>query len=252
MPLRRLLPLCCLCLVLGSTAEAGIILNTLDALGEGRPGWSGGLDAGFSASGGNTEVVSLRAGGRLLRRTEDDVWRLQGSAERSETGGVESARAVVGHLRQNHHLGGPLYSIAFAQVQHNPFQRLRSRWLFGAGGRWDLSTDARGAVSVGATHMVERERIRDEQGATTDQRLSAFLRLGRSLREGVTLDLVGFYQPLWSDFADARAMGIATLRVELTGSLSLQVGGNLDYDARPPAGVGKTDWQTTTGLGVRF
>jgi putative salt-induced outer membrane protein YdiY len=249
--IRRLLP-CVLCLVCAVAAHAGVILNTLEEVDYDRPGWAGGLDGSFSASGGNSEVTALQAGGRIVWRGASDVWRLQGSAARTESDGAETGRAVVGHLRQNHRLGGALHSILFAQLQHNPFQRLESRWLLGAGGRWDVFANEGGSVSMGATHMVEIERIDAVAGSTTDQRLSAFLRVGRTLREGVMLDLVGFYQPLWKDFADARAMGIVNLRIDLTGALSLRVGGNLDYDARPPAGVEKTDWQTTTGLGIRF
>jgi hypothetical protein len=38
----------------------------------------------------------------------------------------------------------------------------------------------------------------------------------------------------------------------LTGSLSLNVGGSLEYDSNPPEGVDTTDWKTTTGLSVKF
>ena len=122
----------------------------------------------------------------------------------------------------------------------------------GLGSRWDLKDNDSGIVSIGATHMVEIERIRGESTSETDQRLSAFLRIGRALNEHVNLDVATFFQPLWSDFSDRRAMAKATLVVSLTGSLSLRIGGGVDYDTRPPAGVETTDWRTSTGLGLKF
>lgn len=237
---------------LAAPATAGVILDTLAGSGLAEPGWSGALEGGFEATGGNTDLWSLSAGGRVLHRAERDLWRLQGRIERSETDGVETSRAVVGHLRHNHALGTDLHTVAFVQIQHNPFQRLKSRWLTGAGLRWDLRADDDGRLAVGATHMVEVERIEDIRGSDTDHRLSAFLHVGRRLSPTATLSGVFFVQPLWRDFSDRRAMGRLTLEVTLTASLTLQVGGNVEYDARPPAGVETTDWRTVTGLGFAF
>lgn len=250
---RTLIPALALLAALAAPAAAGVILDTLAGSGPAEPGWSGALEGGFEATGGNTELWTLNAGGRVLHRGGRDLWRLQGQIERTETDGVESSRAVVGHLRHNHALAGSaLHSIGFVQIQHNPFQRLESRWLTGAGLRWDLRADDDGRLSLGATHMVEVERIEGVDGSDTDHRLSAFLHVGRRLSPTAKLTGVVFVQPLWRDFSDRRAMGKLTLEVSLTESLTLQVGGNVEYDARPPAGVETTDWRTVTGLGMSF
>lgn len=250
--MRRTAILLTALLAAAPAARGGVILNTLEGAAAAAPGWSGGLEGSFEATGGNTDVVTLGGGGRMIRRGARDVWRLQGKLERSEADGVETARAVVGHLRHNHRLGGPLHSVAFVQIQHNPFQRLKSRWLTGLGARWDLRDDAHGRLAVGATHMVEVERIEDVAGSDTDHRLSAFLHASRPLSATTRLTAVGFLQPLWRDFSDRRAMGELTLEVALSGSLTLKTGGSVEYDARPPAGVDTTDWRTFTGLGFSF
>ena len=64
--------------------------------------------------------------------------------------------------------------------------------------------------------------------------------------------MTGFYQPAFADFSDARAVGLASLKVALTGRLSLRLGGRVEYDAEPAAGVEETDWKTRTGLEVGF
>lgn len=240
-------------LILSSVpGSAGVILNTLSGTGNQEPGWNGGVEGSFAASGGNSDRMTLSGGGRMVWQGENDVWRIQGQAERAESHSEEIARSVVGHLRQNHRLTGPMHSVAFVQIQHNPFQRLESRWLIGAGGRWDIYDDERGRLSLGATHMIEVERIDGMTGRETEQRLSAFLFVGRQLTEDAKLSGVCFFQPLWSAFEDRRAMANLDLDVSLTGSLSLLVGGSVEYDSDPPADVDTTDWKTTTGLGVRF
>ncbi len=233
-------------------ALAGVILNTVSGSGSPTPGWTGGLSGSFDASGGNSERMTLSGGGRIVWSDDNDVWRLQGQMERAESQSQEIARSVVGHLRQNHQLTGSLFSVTFVQLQHNPFQRLQSRWLFGAGGRWDIFDDEFGKFSVGVTHMLELERIDGVSGQETDHRLSAFVVVSRKVSDNSKLTGVSFVQPKWSEFSDRRAMGRLSLDVSLTGSLSLNVGGSLEYDSNPPEGVDTTDWKTTTGLSVKF
>ncbi len=233
-------------------AADAAILNTLQGFDDDAPGWSGGAEASFDRSGGNTDELALVVAARAQRLGARDRWRLQAALGQREVDGRETARARLVHLRHNHRLAGPLHSLAFVQLQNNRFQRLDWRWLWGAGLRWDLRADARGVVSLGAAHMLETEHVADTAGDRTSHRLSAFLHVGRPLRDGVRLDAAAFYQPRWSDFGDRRAMGRATLTVALTRTLSLKVGWSLEHDSRPPAGVARDDWGTSTGLSLDF
>lgn len=218
---------------------------------ENDPGWAGKLDAGFDASGGNTEETSLAAGARLQWRGETEMWRLLGSAKRTSTDGTETARALTAHLRHNHRLGGRWHTLAFVQVQENPFQRLESRWLAGAGLRWDaLQTDRR-RLSLGLAHMQEREKI-EEQDTEWNERASLFLNLGFQLRKGVTLSGLMFFQPLWNEPEDWRTMGDFALEVDLGAGLALVSGFSLEGDSRPAAQVEKVDWSTSTALRFKF
>ena len=66
-------------------------------------------------------------------------------------------------------------------------------------------------------------------------RLSVFLALGGSFaEERARMQLTAFYQPRWSELADARAIAQLGLEVELAGGLSLTVRGALQVDSRPP------------------
>ncbi len=143
-----------------------------------------------------------------------------------------------------------LSSVAFVQHQRNPFQRLETRFLFGLGARFDVIRETSWRLSLGATPMLELEKIKNQSGTDADSRISTFAVIDGRLNDLVTLQLTGFVQPRISDFGDLRAMTTGGVRVKLGGALSLTVASDVEIDTRPPARVKKTDWEVTTGLGI--
>ena len=239
-------------LILTPLAADAVIVNSLRGFSETEPGWSGGLGGALGGSGGNTEQSTLSADARLQWRGSADVWRLMGTAKRTSSGGTETARSVLGHLRHNHTLGGGWHTLAFVQLQENPFQRLNSRFLAGLGARLDIRREGAVHVSLGAADMIERERIDGQAGGDPYQRLSMFVSTVFSLREGVQIDALAFYQPKWSDMGDWRTYVNIALDVTLTGNVSLFTGLDLERDSSPPADVEATDWEMSTGLRIDF
>ncbi len=256
MQIPRIWTLIVLLLILNATsvvsARASVILNTLQGYNASEPGWSGRVDGLFSGSGGNTERIVFETGGRVQWQGEKQRYRLQVTGGYQESNGQETARNVVVHLRHNRRLNGRWSTVSFAQVQHNPFQRLRSRWLLGLGPRYDFKHDQDGIVALGVTPMLEIERLEDQAGHQTRGRLSVFLHTSRKLSAATKLDVVAFWQPLFSDLSASRAVGNLTLTVEVAGGVDLKVGAAVEDNARPPVGVERTDWSTFTGLGVSF
>jgi len=233
-------------------AGAGVILNTLESFGEPDPGWSGNLNGLFSGSGGNTESITFETGGRLQWQGDKQRVRLQVSGSYKENQGEETGRNVVAHLRHHRHLTERWAVVSFAQIQHNPFQHLNSRWLFGVGPRWDLARDDKGMLALGATPMLEIERIEGTNGHMARGRLSTFLHAARRLSDNTKLDAVAFWQPLFSDVTKSRMVGNLTLSVQVSGSIELKAGGAVEHNGHPPVGVEKTDWSTFTGLEFGF
>lgn len=249
---RRLIAGLVVVALLGPAPAAAVIVNTLSGYGS-DPGWSGQLEANASASGGNTELARFGGRARAQWLGGRHRFRLLASAQRTESDGTRIAESALLHLRHNRRLAARLQSLAFAQLQRNPFQRLSSRSLLGAGARVALVDDSRGQLGLGLAHMLELERIEDGGGdEELDHRLSSFLVGELELREGVSLGATVFAQPLWSDFGDLRATGELGLDVELTGRLSFQSSATLNHDSNPPAGVEETDWSLGTGLAYRF
>ncbi|MEN8008052.1 MAG: DUF481 domain-containing protein [Candidatus Krumholzibacteriota bacterium] len=228
------------------------IVNSLRGWSEDEQGWSGALAGSYGASGGNSPQSTFEGSGRVQLRSQANVWRLIGSGKRTTVHGVETKKSTLGHLRHNYLLSDRWATLAFLQVQRNPFQRLDSRFLAGLGGRWRAVKGESTLIYLGAAHMFEQERIRDEEGHTEAQRFSGFVSLEARLSEDVVVDFLAFYQPRWSDFNDWRMYGEVSLEVELTGSLSLFTGYKLEHNSRPPAEVEQSDWDTKTGLLFKF
>ena len=248
------------------------IINTIRGFDEDDLGWTGTLEARFAQSGGNTDVLTFGGGGTIQWLSESQRIRLIGRATRSENDGKRIADASMSHLRHNYRFTPWFASLTFVQIQRNPFQRLNSRLLIGAGARFDLVRREDWSLFGGVAHMYEREEIKPDgttggdgsgddgssdaasKGTRTDidHRASVFLSWSGDLREGVSIDLSGFYQPLWSDFADARATGSGELLVSLVGALSLGLEGSVTRDSEPPVGVEETDWSYLTKLVVEF
>lgn len=242
-----------LVLALGAVpATASTILNTLQGFGSDDPGWSGSLDGLFSGSGGNTESIHVAAGSRLQWRNDRDRVRLQASLGYEESNRRVKARNLVAHLRHNRRFAGRWATIAFAQSQTNPFQRLATRRLLGAGLRLEVAADEHGSVALGASPMLEIERLEGQSDGTTRGRLSVFLHAAHRLSEGVQLDAVVFWQPLFADFNSSRAVGNLSLTMKVTGSVDLKLGAAVEDNAHAPAGVERTDWSTYAGLGMQF
>ncbi len=253
--MRRLPCLLLLVILTAASAlpvEAGVILNTLEGGATSAPGLSGKVGGLFSAKGGNTEEISLEVGGRLDWQGEAQRLRLQVTADYEEASGTETERNIVAHLRHSRQLAEHWSSVVFVQLRHNPFQYLKRRWLLGAGPRLDLVHTGQDLVAIGATPMLEIERVEGRDQSLMRGRLSTFFQLSRRLNPTTRLTGTAFYQPLFADFASVRAVGDLALVVDISGSLELKTGYSVEHNSEPPAGVKKMDWSTYLGLTYGF
>jgi len=225
------------------------ILNTLRGFGRTEPGWSGDLGAFVSASGGNTENVSLGGNGRVQWQGDVHRWRLLLEGTRAESRREVTEEASAVHLRHNARLTRSLASLAFVQHQHDRFQRVDARFLVGAGVRWDVIRGESIDGAWGVSPMLEVERV-EGGDAEARGRLSTFVTILGKIDARTSVDVTTFVQPAFDEPSDVRAVSTASLRVEVVDHLSLVVEGRVQYDAEPAGGVERTDWKTRTGLSV--
>jgi hypothetical protein len=238
--------LAALALTLGALPASAQILNTLSGFEHGQ-GWQGEASAFVRLSGGNTELQNYLAGLAGQWEGERNRVRLIGSYDFAKTEGTQNRDDLKLHLRHNYHLSARVSSLAFAQYQRNPFQDLKARDLLGAGLRFNLHEDGKRRVGFGVSAMYEIEELTD--GTTSEAgRLSTFLDFRRDLKEYLHLAIVGWYQPRFGDFTDARSSALADLDVDLAGPLKLVLSASWEYDSTPPPGIEKVDWSLRTGV----
>ena len=96
--------------------------------------------------------------------------------------------------------------------------------------------------------MIEIEQLEGRSDDETVQRLSSFLTARWKWTESASLLATVFVQPLWSDMADLRASGNATLSIKITERVGLEFSGGFQHDSRPPDRVEETDWNSGTAF----
>ena len=213
-----------------------------------EPGWSGVVDASSTATGGNTEVLSLAGSGQVQyrvapgalplhrqRRPQDIPRRGHRGAERGSPAPQPPGEFLV-------ELGG------LRPAPTKPVPAARYRFLFGLGARSD---GPRNVLAAARRHP--HARARQDQispGPTSDSRISTFAVIDGRLNDLVTLQLTVSAQPRSPTSAicghDHR-WGPGEARRGAPAHRGL---GGWRFDTRPPARVKKTDWEVTTGLGI--
>jgi len=230
------------------------IVNTLRGWEEPEPGWSGEIETRFALSEGNSEYLELSAGGALQIVAGRHRVRGLVSETLRRASGEKVAEDFLVHARHNYALSAAFKTLAFVQNQVNPFRRLARRTLFGAGGRWDFVRADAWDGSLGASYMLELERLTDDPtgGTETEHRASYFLTVIGQATETLRLDVSAFFQPLLDDHTDSRAYATASGRVDVAGGLDLLVALGLLHDSEPPEGVEPTDFTLSSGIVLEF
>jgi hypothetical protein len=235
-------------LALVSGVAQAEIVDTLAGFDEDTVGVSGALGAGISANGGNTETVSFSGSARVQWQQRAERIRFLAGSTYETARGVRTKEDLLLHVRHNHRLRSWVRSLLFAQLQRNPFQRLQSRTLLGAGARFEPVAGNEVDLTIGVAYMLEMERLVDVSGTNTEHRLSSFVTVAAFPREGVTIESTVFVQPRLDAFEDVRVAGQASIRSRVIGPVSLAVSATYLYDRKPPEEVAREDWSIKSGL----
>lgn len=251
--LRLVIAAASFALLASSSAAHGQIINTLRGWSEDEVGWSGQVAAAIAIAQGNTEYFELDLSAAVQYAGDRHRVRALADADRRTASGVDIAEATLIHLRHNYRLTPVVHSLLFIQAQSNPFQRIDSRFLLGLGARFDVVRAETWEASLGASYMRESEDLTDDDsGATRRNRGSFFASVFGRLTKQVLLDAYAFYQPVITDWSNARASVGSNLDVALVGRLALVVGFRFAYNSEPAAGVEKDDMWLRTGLRFNF
>jgi hypothetical protein len=247
--MRQALLAALLLLLAGATPLQAQIVNTLGGWKEDEPGWSGRLGLTGDLSGGNTNVKAISGAARVQWFREQHRVRILGSFKVEEAQDVRVKEESMTHLRWIVRLTPRIAPFAFSQIQRNPFIRLETRWLLGAGAEFDVSPQKSWTLALGFSPMLETEKIQDStSGSETRGRFSSFLRLVVPLGDDIDFNAIAFYQPRLVEPTDFRSSLIASLEVPIVGPLDFLLLSTWEHDDLPPEGVEPDDWDLNFGL----
>ena len=236
-------------LLVGATSANAQIINTLRGWDQDEPGWSGEIAAAIAIAQGNTEYFEFDLGASAQYWQDRHRVRALASSARRTASEIEVANATILHLRYNYRLTPAVHSLLFVQAQRNPFQRIDGRYLLGLGARFDVVRAESWDASLGAAYMREREDLTDDDtGAIARNRGNFFASVLGRITEQVRVDAYAYYQPVITDFSDARVSAGSNLDVALVGELALITGFRYAYNSQPAPGVEKSDMWLRTGL----
>ncbi len=219
------------------------------------------LDLAFASTSGNQSVTLL---------TSDlSFTHLQPERYRLETGFAARFGRSEGEKVTENYKGQLDFALTpeeewspflFGEAEHDPFKRLDIRSNTGAGARYRFWNEDRGEASFSGALLYSYENfapdpevpdslfVESEQNARWSWRLKG----ERALTEGVTLEHVTFYQPIWDAFDDYLLSAQTTTRVRLTSVVALTVAYLYERDSTPPPDVGRDDRLFTVGVSIEF
>jgi len=168
-------------------------------------------------------------------------------------GGSDENRGYQ-HLRYNYAFDSTFTYEAFVQVQTDQVLRIGTRVLLGTGGRITFLKNDKGFFHLGLTYMYEYEQERGNEVYHRDHRMSSYISLNKKLGKNVRIDLVAYYQPLFTDFSDYRFSNGMTFILNISERFSFNLALELNYDANPVEDeeIDPLTYSISNGLTVKF
>lgn len=219
---------------------------------------SGGeIAVGFDRKEGNNDVNKLHVGVTGLGHNGHFENLVLAEREFGESNGTRDVNHSMYHLRTNWKYDEATSHEVYAQGEQNQFVRLSFRGVLGAGERWRLVNDDKGAVYCGAGAFWSRETL-DPAPNTTDAgtreitRGNIYLSGVLKLEDNVNVTNVTYYQPAFEDGSWVRALETLQVDLKVNTRLSVTLFWNYTYDQRPPQLVKTIDQEYGTNVNFKF
>lgn len=214
--------------------------------------WDGGANAGFLATGGNTDVNSLRFDAEVVARAAANRYTVGASINRAEDAERETARNSSLSARYDRFVSRRVFLNGSSIFTNDRFRGLDLRTALGAGVGYQLLDTAMTKLSVegGPGYVNENFESADDDSYT-------------ALREAAKLDVLlagdritlfhqhdGFYGVTGEDNLFVKMQN--GVRLGLVGGLVTTAQVDLDYDRSPAPGRRNTDRTFALTFGYRF
>jgi putative salt-induced outer membrane protein YdiY len=232
--------------------QAGTAVSLGDVVAIRRPERAlivtGAANAGFLATGGNTDVNSLRLDGELVARAMENRYTASGIVNRASDKGVETAQNATGSVRYDRFVSKRLYFNGSGIFTNDRFRDLDLRTALGVGIGYQVASNALVKLGVEGGYGYVNERFATEPNQSY-----------HAVRETVSLDVTplgpritlfhrndGFFGFTGDDNLFVHTQN--GVRVGLFGGLVTTLQYDVDYDRSPAPGRKRTD----TSLGITF
>ncbi len=222
-------------------------IDMINPPAEGKPVWTGAIDAGGHFSDGNTNKRGAKVNAAAQRRGEDDRVSFKASWNYSEekltgtTGWTLSERNASAGAQYDYFFTEKMYGLANTGVETDTFADTHIRYTagLGLGYQWVEDDCLKFSTEVGANY-INREFF-------TTQPLEEYVaaRLAYKLGWNITDDLV-FLQdvnalPSLEDKEQVIVKADSRLRYTLTSNLYTQLQWEMDYENQPSPGFDRVD-----------
>lgn len=212
------------------------------------------FDATYSGSAGN-QNLSFFDGGVRVTRLEPHVAELELNT-RARTGtddGTRVAESYTVALKADAMPEARVSPFVFGSAERDRFKLLDLRTNAGGGVKYTFlrAEDTEVSLSLAALHNREDFRIADAP-VQTDGRLSLRFKGAHELREGVRVESVSFYQPVWDVFDDYQLQSENIVAVQMLSMLAVTASYVYQRDSTPPPDVRRDDHHVKLGIQLQL
>ena len=216
-------------------------------------GYSGAFGGDVTLRTGNVDLVQLGLNVRLYRVTESATSLIVGNGGLGLLSGSRFQSSSLLHYRQTYRYNETISPEWYGQLNYDLPQLLNFRVVTGGGARISFASGEWGQLGLGATLMLEHERLNLPDTAVHDDRTtvireSYFLTLRVVPNENLVITSTTYLQPALLDFDDVRTLANLRIATSVTDMMDLTVSFDLRYDSRPPDGISALDTSLRTGI----
>jgi hypothetical protein len=222
-----------------------------------RDRWRTRLDLGLNSATGNTALTTLLTGISFKRlETEEIELEFSANYRYGKSDGTTVADLFQGLFKLDVKPRAVWSPFLFASSERNPVRRVHLRANGGAGLKHTHWRTERGKSSFSLATIFNYEDL-EPSGTTVleaekGMRWSARFKLNLYFGEGAEYEFIVFHQPVWNDFSDYYFNADTSLRVPVTGGLSLVLRYEFRHDETPAEGVKKDDGFLNVSLRFEF
>ncbi|MBV1882941.1 MAG: DUF481 domain-containing protein [Pseudomonadales bacterium] len=214
-------------------------------------GLSGQIQASVDGKNGNSDKESFEVGAKGIYKIDSHMVLLLGSREYGKSFDQTDTDNHFMHFRYVKQHRAFNATEFFLQSESNPFKRLTTRSLVGAGTRLTLYDEKKLKLILGSGAFFLREEIADEN---TEEfwRANFYFIYKHAINDQMNLLNTFYLQPVIDDVSDLEIFNDFSLNIKLTHSIKLTLSFKTTHDKRPPQGVARTDSAYSTSFLYAF